>query len=103
MDVCMYARMFARACATASVWLYVCMYVAATVSQTNLLRSMPKAKAKDEEMGEEQSLEHDFCLSVCCKMHQYEGMYAKHGGRGPKVRLYVMKSIKCFVLLYVCM
>ena len=89
--------------ASASVCLYLCMCVAVTESQTNLLLSMPKAKAKDAEMGEEQTLEHDFCLPVACKIHQHERMSAQHGGRGPKVRLYVMKSIKCFVLLYVCM
>ena len=46
--------------ASAFVGLYFCMCVAATESQTNLLLSMPKAKAKDAEMGEEQTLEHDF-------------------------------------------
>ena len=44
-----------------------------------------------------------FCVPVCCKIHQYVCMYAQHGGRGAKVRLYVMKSIQCFVLPYVCM
>ena len=89
--------------ASASVCLYVCMYVAATDSQTNLLLSMPKAKTKDAEMGDEKTLGHDFCLTVCCKIHQYECIYAKHNGKGQKIRLYVMKSIKSFVLLYVCM
>ena len=83
--------------------MYVCMYVAATGSQPNLFLSLPKAKAKDAEMGEEQTLEHEFCLPVCCKIHYYECMYAQHGGRGPEERLYVVKSIKCFVVPYECM
>ena len=78
------------------VRLYVCMCVRS--GQANLLLSMPEANAKDAEMGKEQTLDHDFCLPVACKIHQYECMSVQHGGRGPKVRLYVMKSIKCFVL-----
>ena len=45
------------------------MYVAATESQTNLVLAMPKAKAKDAEMGEDMTLGHDFCLPVCCKIN----------------------------------